>query len=131
MTGDGIVGVSRDHRNGVDVVRVRGEVDLVNAEAVQTAVEATRTSVVVLDLTGVAYLDSSGLRAIDRGHRNLTTGSRTLVIVPGGAASKRTLVIVSAPDSPAGWTLRVAGFRSDLLVASLDAALASAARARE
>ena len=117
MTGDGIVEVSRDDRDGVDVVRVRGEVDLVNAEAVQTAVEATRTPVVVLDLTGVAYLDSSGLRAIDRGHRQLTTCSRTLVIV-------------SAPDSPAGWTLRVAGFRSDLLVASLDAALASAARAR-
>ena len=111
MSGHGIVEVSRDDRDGVDVIRVRGEVDLVSAEAVQTAVEETRTPVVVLDLTGVAYLDSSGLRAIDRGHRHLATDSRTLVIV-------------SAPDSPAGWTLRVA-------VASLDVALASAARARE
>jgi anti-anti-sigma factor len=110
--GDGIVEITRDERDGVDVVRVGGEVDLTNADAIQAAVEETRSASVVLDLTGVAYLDSSGIRAIDRIHRDLHAG-------------RRTLLIVSPPDTPADWTFRVAGFRSDLLVTSLDAALAS------
>lgn len=113
MTGNGIVDISRGDEDGVDVVRVEGEVDLTNADAVQEAVEATRTRAVVLDLTRVAYLDSSGIRAIDRGHRRLVS-------------EQRSLFIVSPPDTPAGWTFRVAGFRTDMLLASLDAALASA-----
>ena len=114
MSRDGIIDIFRGEAEGVDVVRVEGEVDLTNAEAVQQAVQATRTPSVVLDLTRVAYLDSSGIRAIDRGHRQLV-------------AEQRALLIVSPPDTPADWTFRVAGFRADLVFASIDAALASAA----
>ncbi len=112
MTGDeqGIAEITRDDREGIDVIRVGGEVDLTNADAVQAAVEATRSASVVLDLTRVAYLDSSGIRAIDRGHRHLVAG-------------RRTLVIVSPPETAADWTFRVAGFKSELLVSSLEAAL--------
>lgn len=118
MSDDGIVDISRTDVDGIDVVRIEGEVDLTNADAVQLAVEATRTPSVVLDLTRLAYLDSSGIRAIDRGHRHL-------------ASEHRSLYIVSPPDTPADWTFRVAGFRGEMLLASLDAALASAtARAR-
>jgi anti-anti-sigma factor len=115
MTGDeqGIVEITRDDREGVDVVRIGGEVDLTNADAVRAAVEATRTAAVVLDLTRVAYLDSSGIRAIDLGHRHLLAG-------------RRSLLIVSPPDTAVDWTFRVAGFKSELLVASLDAALTTA-----
>jgi anti-anti-sigma factor len=110
--GNGIVEITRDDRDGVDVIRVGGEVDLTNADAVQAAVEATRADSVVLDLSRCAYLDSSGIRAIDRGHRHLLAG-------------RRALVIVSPPGTPADWTFRVAGFKADLLVSSLDAALAN------
>ena len=113
MSDSAIVDISSDARDGVDVVHVQGEVDLTNADAVQEAVEATRTPSVVLDLTRVAYLDSSGIRAIDRGHRRLVS-------------EERSLFIVSPPDTPADWTFRVAGFRREMLLASLDAALASA-----
>jgi anti-anti-sigma factor len=115
VTGDeqGIVDITRDDREGIDVVRIGGEVDLTNADAVQAAVEATQSDSVVLDLTRVAYLDSSGIRAIDRGHRHLVAG-------------RRTLVIVSPPDTAADWTFRVAGFRSELVVSSLEAALTTA-----
>ncbi len=118
MTGDeqGIVEITRDDREGVDVIRIGGEVDLTNADAVQAAVEATQSASVVLDLTRVAYLDSSGIRAIDRGHRHL-------------AAGRRALLIVSPPDTAADWTFRVAGFKSELLVTSLDAALTTAVAA--
>ena len=106
------------HRDvdGVDVVQVEGEVDLTNADAIRQAVEATRSASVVLDLAGIAFLDSSGIRAIDLGHRRLRS-------------ERRSLLIVSPPDSPADWTFRVAGFRTDLLLASLDAALATAGAA--
>jgi anti-anti-sigma factor len=110
---DAIVDISSDPRDGVDVIRVEGEVDLTNADAVQGAVEATRTPAVVLDLSRVAYLDNSGIRAIDRGHRRL-------------ASEQRSLFIVSPPDTAADWTFRVAGFRREMLLGSLDAALASA-----
>jgi anti-anti-sigma factor len=119
MSLDGIVDISRDATHGVDVVRVAGEVDLTNADVLQKAVEGTSTPSVVLDLSSVAYLDSSGIRAIDRGHRQL-------------AAEHRSLFIVSPPDTPADLTFRVAGFRTEMLLASLDAALSSAvSKARE
>lgn len=113
MTGDGLAEISRRDVDGVDVVRVDGEVDLTNADAVRQAVEATSSASVVLDLTGIAFLDSSGIRAIDLGHRRLRS-------------ERRSLLIVSPPESPADWTFRVAGFKTDVLLASLDAALASA-----
>ncbi len=118
MTADeqGIVEITRDDRKGLDVIRIGGEVDLTTADAVQAAVEATQSASVVLDLTRVAYLDSSGIRAIDRGHRHLVAG-------------RRTLFIVSPPDTAADWTFRVAGFKSELLVSSLEAALSTAVAA--
>lgn len=113
MSDSAMVDISSDAWDGIDVVHVQGEVDLTNADAVQEAVVATRTPAVVLDLTRVAYLDSSGIRAIDRGHRQLVS-------------EQRSLFIVSPPDTAADWTFRVAGFRREMLLASLDAALASA-----
>ena len=112
------VDISREDIDGVDVLTIDGEVDLTNADVLQEAVAATTSSSVVLDLTRLAYLDSSGIRAIDRGNRML-------------AAEQRQLLIVSPPDTPADWTFRVAGLSDDMRRGSLDAALAAAlARAR-
>ena len=69
---------------------------------------------VVLDLSRVAFLDSSGIRAIDRSRRRLVS-------------QERSLLIVSPPDTPSAWTLRVAGLANDLVCESLDAALAAVA----
>jgi anti-anti-sigma factor len=109
----GIVEISRDDEDGVAVVRVEGEVDLTNADALLQAVEATTSSAVVLDLSQVAYLDSSGIRAIDRGHRHLVS-------------ERRSLFIVSPPDTPSDWTFRVAGFGRDIVRQSMNDALAAA-----
>jgi anti-sigma B factor antagonist len=96
-------------------VRVEGEVDLTNADALEQAVAEIASGAVVLDLSGVAYLDSSGIRAIDRGHRHL-------------AGDRRTLLIVSPPDSPTDWTFRVAGFDRTTILDSVDAALSAAGK---
>ena len=116
MNDNEMVSITRDDRDGVDVIQLDGEVDLTNADSLLAAVEATRSASVVLDLSLVDYLDSSGIRAIDRGHRHLT-------------ADGRAFYIVSPPDTPVDWTFRVAGFSARRLAASLDAALARAASA--
>jgi anti-anti-sigma factor len=113
MSDEAIVDITRLDRGGVSVVQVEGEVDLTNADALERAVEEIAEGAVVLDLSGVAYLDSSGIRAIDRGHRVL-------------ARDRRRLLIVSPPDSPSDWTFRVAGFDRTTILASIDAALAAA-----
>ena len=113
MSEDGIVDITRHDRDGVSVLRVEGEVDLTNADALEQAVAEIVSGAVVLDLSGVAYLDSSGIRAIDRGHRHL-------------AGDRRPLLVVSPPNSPSDWTFRVAGFDRTTILDSIDAALAAA-----
>jgi anti-anti-sigma factor len=113
MSDEAIADITRHDRNGVSVVQVEGEVDLTNADALERAVEEIDAGAVVLDLSGVAYLDSSGIRAIDRGHRHL-------------ARDRRSLLIVSPPHSPSDWTFRVAGFDRTTVLDSLEAALAAA-----
>ena len=114
---NGPCAITTEDRDGVAVVRLEGEVDLTNADDVRDAVAATTAGGVVLDVTAVSYLDSSGLRAIEHGHRHL-------------ASEHRSLFIVSPPGTPSSWTFRVAGFGDEVVLETLDAALASALRAR-
>jgi anti-anti-sigma factor len=111
------VRIVRGDVDGVDVVHLEGELDLTNADVLTETFHETSAPSVVLDLTGVTFLDSMAVRALDAGHRNLV-------------AERRDLVIVSPPDTPAAWTLRVAGLADDLVRESLDAALASVASRR-
>lgn len=91
-----------------EVVRARGEIDLTNADSVKEAIAVTTSSVVVLELTGVTFLDSAGIRAIDGAIKSLR-------------ASGRALYVVAPAESRAGWTFRVAGFSDDVVLDSLDA----------
>lgn len=115
MKGDDTVfDLASTQADGVLVVSVTGEVDLTNADAMEAAVESAATPAVVLDLSDVTFLDSSGIRAIERARRRLLS-------------AERSLLIVSPPGTPPAWTLRVAGFDRELVVESIDAALATAA----
>jgi anti-anti-sigma factor len=113
MSDGATLDISRGAVAGVDVVMVEGEVDLTNAEGVHDAVVAASAPTVILDLTAVTYLDSSGIRAIDQAYRHL-------------AGDERALLIVCAPATPADWTLRIEGFDRALVLESLDAAVAAA-----
>ena len=107
-------GMACTQTDGVAVVAVAGEIDLTNADAMRAALEGTATLAVVLDLSAVTFLDSSGIRAIDLARRGLFGQERSLVVVsPGG--------------TPSSWTLRVAGLDPGLVVESVDAALATGA----
>jgi anti-anti-sigma factor len=98
-----------DQLDGMSVVTVSGEIDLTSSDSLQSSIERTTSPTVVLDLSHVAFLDSSGIRAIDRSRRSLVS-------------QDRSLLIVSPPDTPSAWTLRVAGFDRGLVVESLDVA---------
>ena len=96
-----------DELDGMAVVSVSGEIDLTTSDSLQGSIERTTSPTVVLDLSRVAFLDSSAIRAIDRSRRRLVS-------------QERSLLIVSPPDTPSAWTLRVAGFDGELVIESLD-----------
>ena len=102
--------LSREELDGLEIVRVEGEVAAANADALRAALEATRGPAVALDLGRVSFLDSAGIRAIERGVRRILGEARSFVIV--------------APDaSAAHWTLVVAGFDRARVLPSVGEAL--------
>jgi anti-anti-sigma factor len=110
VTDAGSLAIEENARGDVVVLRAAGEVDLTNADTLQQAVEETTAADVVLDVSGLAYVDSSGIRAVERGFRSLRS-------------EQRRLVVVAPPETAAGWTFRVAGFDPAVMLESLDAAL--------
>ena len=63
---------------------VRGEVDMETAPALETALEETireSAGAIVLDLSGVEFLDSSGLQVLLRARALLGREDRALVLV--------------------------------------------------
>jgi anti-anti-sigma factor len=116
MSGSELV-IEHDGDGETDVLVVRGELDLTNADALEAEVLRTQRPTVVLDLSKLVFVDSAGIRAIDSAHRQL-----------GDEA--RALLVVAPPESRAAWTFRVAGFDGRVVVDSLDAA-AERARGHE
>jgi anti-anti-sigma factor len=111
MTDGAPLAISQDSHGDVLVLRAVGEVDLTNAESLRRTVEGTTAPRVVLDVSGLTYLDSSGIRAIERGFRALRS-------------DERRLVVVAPPGTPAGWTFRVAGFDRAVTLESVGDAMA-------
>jgi anti-sigma B factor antagonist len=68
------------------VIALSGELDLAGAVALQQELErleAEAAGVVVLDLRGVAFMDSSGLRLIAASSQRARELGRRLALVPG------------------------------------------------
>lgn len=101
-----------EHIGGIDVVHAHGEVDIGNAERLEHALAGTTAARVALDVGGLGYVDSAGIRAIERCYRRL-------------ASQRRTLAVISPPGSQAHWTFQVAGFGDGLLYDDLDAVTAA------
>lgn len=115
---DGNLAISHDQSDGVEIIRLEGDIDLTNADLVREAVGATTSASVVLDLSGVTFLDSMAISTFDGGQQSL-------------ASEQRSLVVVAPPETPSAWTIRVTGMRGDVcesLEEALLSALASHAR---
>lgn len=85
--------ISTDERGGAVVVTLRGELDLATAPEVEDAVlEPVRAGGhVVLDLRGLDFMDSSGVRVLVAAHSAAQDGGGRLTIVraaPGGPVQR-------------------------------------------
>lgn len=82
---------------GDALIALTGELDLSGAPALDQEIEelAARPEVqrVVLDLRGLEFLDSSGLRVVALAERRLSAGGRSLVLVRGNENVQRVFEI--------------------------------------
>ena len=104
--------VNVESGDGRAVVRVSGEFDLAATEAVENAlvsVENGAANEIVLDLRGVTFLDSTGLRAITSADHRARDAGHVLKIVRGPEQVQKLLYVtgmdkllplVDDPDEP-------------------------------
>jgi anti-sigma B factor antagonist len=95
------------------VVRVVGEIDLSNAAELEQRLlhEAGDSPALVLDLTGVGFIDSSGVRVLD----HLVTAFDAV----------RPVRVAATDPGPVRMTLLLCGFDDSLLATSADDAVAA------
>jgi anti-sigma B factor antagonist len=78
-------------------LEVHGEVDAATAPALNAAIAAAAAdsdaAEVILDLTGLDFIDSSGLSVLVSNHQRLSSQSRTLVILQPPPAARRLFEI--------------------------------------
>ena len=78
-------------------VEVSGELDLSSAltfeEALRKVEDQTKAPLIVLDLSALKFMDSTGLRLILSAHARAVNRGRKLAIVQGGEAIKRIFKI--------------------------------------
>lgn len=105
--------VTRRSLGDVEILELVGDVDLASADLVREAVCETAAPTVILDLGGVDFVDSAGLRAFDAANQEL-------------AATGRALAFVAPPGSRAAFTFRVAGFPEGGIHESVEAVVRAA-----
>ena len=77
-----LVTMSVEHHPRHQVITLRGEIDISNSDEVLRRCRAgLHEGAVVVDLSGVEYLDSAGVRGLDELHAQAGSLGRTLVLV--------------------------------------------------
>src|SRR4051794_8297344 len=91
-----ILEVESAERDGVVHISLRGELDLSTVGKVDDeleSAEAASPKVVLLDLSSLTFLDSTGLRCVVRADERARTDGRRLVVVKGPEAVQRVFEI--------------------------------------
>ena len=87
--------IATEHLEGTLVARLTGDIDMANIRAIEDAIATEVKSDafgLVVDLSAVTYLDSSGIRLIYRlDERAADRQQRFVLIIPTGAQVTRTL----------------------------------------
>jgi anti-sigma B factor antagonist len=98
----GLARVDATERDGVPIVRVRGEVDLSNADEVLRSIEGAvdgSARGLVVDLRGLEFFDSSGVRLLFQAARSAAgAGVRLVVLVARGSSTRRVLELAHASE---------------------------------
>ena len=87
---------------GADAIEISGELDIETAPQLSEEVERAVWSTVgafVLDLSGITFLDSSGLHALLRARAFLAREDRPLVLVCPPGPARRVLDLASVLDT--------------------------------
>jgi anti-sigma B factor antagonist len=96
-----ILDVETEDRDGLVRIALKGELDLSTVGKVQdelNRVEAGSPSVLVLDLSKLTFLDSTGLRCLVTADQRAREQKRRLVIVRGPEAVQRVFTITRLED---------------------------------
>ena len=91
-----ILEVDTHEREGLVQLSLRGELDLSTAERVEEElrrVEEAGSELVVLDLSGLSFLDSTGLRLMVTADQRARKSGRRLAIVKGPETVHRVFTI--------------------------------------
>ena len=104
-------------RGTASLVCLSGEIDLANAPEIgrEIVVHTSGAEAVLIDLTGVSFLDSAGVRLLDALIGDLDVLGTGIRLVVG-------------ESGPARSTLQLCEFRADLLAIDLDRAAQELAR---
>jgi anti-anti-sigma factor len=93
--------VEGERQGTICLVRVHGEIDLSNAHEVSSAIGTVmgqEARWLVVDLSDITYLDSSGVALLLRLAERLQTRRRQLhLVVPRGSPVRRVLVFTGLP----------------------------------
>jgi anti-sigma B factor antagonist len=89
-----------EHAEAYSVIAVRGEVDLHTAPKLQYALEraAETNGTVVVDLSGVAFMDSTALSALVRSKENLEKQRASLRLAAPSQAVERIFSVTGFRD---------------------------------
>jgi anti-anti-sigma factor len=83
---------------GATVIHVRGEIDMATCERLRDAIEPYLgpRQTIVLDLSGVQFMDSSSLQVLERARGTLTADGGSLILRNPSKAARRLLTEVRA-----------------------------------
>lgn len=94
--------VTTSEHDGWSTVTPQGEIDISSAPQLDEAFDGVLeggAERVAVDLRGVTFMDSTGLRSLILAHRRLADADGTLAVVPGTGPVRRVLEVAGVLDS--------------------------------
>jgi anti-sigma B factor antagonist len=98
LTMDGRLSTEVAQVDGATVIHVRGEIDMATCERLRDALEPHLgpKQTIVLDLSGVQFMDSSCLHVLERARGTLTADGGSLILRNPSEAARRLLTAAGA-----------------------------------
>ncbi len=90
---------------GVHVVALSGELDIVSADQVANALVAVTAATVVVDLSNLEFIDSTGIGAVIRGRNQIMAQGNRLVVTRPQDGVRRVLDVTGLGFLIAEWCL--------------------------
>jgi len=93
--------ITTTSKDGTTRIELAGELDIATGPDLEQALAtqlAQAVTDIVLDLRGVTFIDSSGLRAVLVASRSAVDASRRLIVVPGDGQVLRVIRLAQVED---------------------------------